>query len=275
MPHGFRTWIAFCLVFSLIFTGPGALLFAQDESISTAVVPDLARKVEDHAGGWGLLTPLILFGSRAVESAYEDGSVDWGEAGGFVQSKTFWKGLAGDLTFALVAGSIASAMPGGALLRSFVAISGGFIGWEVGTGNFANTDWVNILGQVVAAGVVQTGLAMLGVPALVTTIATIAAAIGTGILIDHIRGKNNDLAEDAPRAPPAGAPAEFKVIAGDSKLCEQQDPVTAAQMHEDSYRRLVENLRRNKADEQTRAAWDEYRKAERSPHTLRELVDEQ
>ncbi len=222
-----------------------------------------------------MLTPLVLFGSRAVESGYENGSVDWGEAAGFVQSKTFWKGLAGDLTFALVAGSIASAIPGGALLRSFVAISGGFIGWEVGTGNLANTDWVNVLGQVVAAGLMQTGLAMLGVPTLVATIATIAAAIGTGILIDHIRGKNDSLAEDAPRAPPADGPTAFDDSRDISYSSEQQDPVTAAQMHEDSYRNLVRNLRRNKADEEARAAWEEYRKAEPSRHTLRELVDGQ
>lgn len=269
MSRGFRPCLSLLLVLTLLVTGPAAPLFARDKASTTAGVAHVAGQVRSKAGGWGLLTPLIVFGAKAVEAGYEDGHFDWSEAGSFVKSPTFWKGFAGDALFSWLAGTLAGMLPGGALIRNFVAISGGFLGWEVGTGNLAHTDWGNLFGQILAASAVQTGLGLLGfsMGGWAVSLAAAAAAIATGIFMDKLRKDEEGVEADAPRAPPVlDGPQAPEPFPGGT------DPQVAARLHAERYRRLLETLRSDGVSDEVEEAWKKYRSAEGDRHELQEFL---
>ena len=168
----------------------------SDDSSSSQGLSGVADSVYANAGGWGIKSALIFSASSAAREYYDskaDGrAYDLSNILSFAKVPEFWGGLAGDLAFSMAVSAIAPAIPGGALIQTFVKVAAGFVGYEVGSGNVSNADWFSIGMQTLAATVTQIGLSTLlvGVPfaGLIAGVASIGAALGVAYLISKLRG---------------------------------------------------------------------------------------
>lgn len=169
-----------------------------DSSDDSSGLEDVADSVYDNAGGWGLRSALIFSASSAAKEYYRsraDGNTyDLANVFSFTKIPQFWGGLAGDLTLSMVVAAIAPAIPGGALVQTFATVGAGFVGYELGSGNIKNTDWLSIGLQTLAATLTHVGLSTLlvGVPfaGLIAAVASIGAALGVAYLISKMREKS-------------------------------------------------------------------------------------
>lgn len=107
-----------------------------------------ASYLAQSAAKWAVFSAGVAVTSRAIESYRQDGRIDWGYATQDLRSGTFWTGTAGSFVGSMAASAlvsgISSAVPGGAFLRTAAAIGGAAVGWQVGSGNLANTDWTQL-----------------------------------------------------------------------------------------------------------------------------------
>jgi hypothetical protein len=159
---------------------------------------DVADSAYDNAGGWGLKSALIFSASSAAKEYYrsrDDGNAyDISNVFSFTKIPQFWGGLAGDLTFSMVVAAIAPSIPGGIFVQTLATVGAGFVGYELGSGNIKNTDWLSIGLQTLAATITHLALASLlvGVPfaGLIAAVASIGAALGVAYLIKKMREKS-------------------------------------------------------------------------------------
>ncbi len=114
-----------------------------------------ARQLGASAAKWAAFSAGVAVTSRAIESWRQTGRVDWGYATQDLRDTRFWTGTAGSFVGSMAASAlvsgISSAIPGGAFLRTFAAIGGAAVGWQVGSGNLANTDWMQLGATTVGA----------------------------------------------------------------------------------------------------------------------------
>ena len=107
--------------------------------------------------------------------------------------REFWRSRGGPVGAGLSRGL--PAVPGGLAVKTGIALAGGFLGWEMGTLNLKNTDWVSLGSQVAAAtggylaaqGILGAAGLMAGGPVALGV--SIAAALATGTLVDLARNK--------------------------------------------------------------------------------------
>lgn len=91
------------------------------------------------------------------QNGWNPGAVNWSQAIEPLKTAEFWGGTAGSFGVSM----LASMIPGGAFIKTFAAIGGAAVGWQLGTGNLMSTDWM------------QLGVSTLG--------ATIGSVLGTAI----------------------------------------------------------------------------------------------
>jgi len=157
-----------------------------------------ADSVYENAGGWGLKSALIYSASSAVKeycnSQAEGTEFDSSNVIAFAKHSKFWGGLAGDLSFTMLISSIAPAIPGGIFVQTLAKVGAGFVGFEAGSGNLANTDWFSIGMQTLTATVTHLAITSLfaGLPfvGLIAGVVSIGAALGVAYLIDKYKGKS-------------------------------------------------------------------------------------
>jgi len=183
-----------------LWTGPVA---AADSS--HPFVYDVADNVHEHAGGWGLKSALIFSASGAVREFYDarngGRTYSLGNAMSFTKQPRFWGGLIGDLSLTMAVTAIAPAIPGGIFVQTFAKVAAGFVGFELGSGNIKNTDWLSIGAQAAVSTAVYLGaMAALGPMGIafapvIATVLSIGAALATAYLLDKLRGPKHVGAE--------------------------------------------------------------------------------
>lgn len=179
-----RRTLLLLLVLVQLLVAPAGLL------AETNRVAAVASSVRYNAGGWGLATPLIIAGVGIYQHFSKQETF---EASDILNRKVLG-GLAGDFLTVAAFSAIASVLPMAPLLRNFFVMFGGFLGWEIGSGNLAEADWVSMLAQAGVATLVQHGIHMLAASGglalgpLATTVLAISSAMAVAILIQHLRG---------------------------------------------------------------------------------------
>ena len=179
-----RRTLLVMLVLLQLLGAPAGLLAEADK------VTRVASSVGANAGGWGLATPLIIAGVGIYKHVSKQ---DDFEAGDILNRKVLG-GLAGDFLTVAAFNAIAPHLPVAPLLRSFFVMFGGFLGWEIGSGNLAEADWVSIVAQAGVATLVQHGIHMLAATGglalgpVATSVLAIASAMTVAILLEELRG---------------------------------------------------------------------------------------
>lgn len=168
--------------------GDGYVPHRGDDDWTTAIHGTIR-----HSGGWGWATPVIRLGGEAVLGDHPTGGFT--AMGRTLGSPKFWGGMLGTFAGTYAATAVSGLIPGGPLLKTGIWILGGFVGWEIGTGSIGSTDWLSLLSQTAVSALVYRGVQLLMKnPALfrggpVATLAAIASAIATGILLDVVRNR--------------------------------------------------------------------------------------
>lgn len=154
--------------------------------------------VRSMAGGWGLATPIMIAGVGIYQ--HLSGKQDWQWNDLF--SKEVAGGLVGDFVTTAAFAGIASVLPFSPLISSYFVTFGGFLGWEIGSGNLSEADWTSILLQAGAATFMRFGLQALmttmgfSLGAIPLTALCIGAALTTAWILDSIRDEPEAEAED-------------------------------------------------------------------------------
>jgi len=68
-------------------------------------------------------------------------AIDWAHAIAPLKTANFWGGTAGSFVGSM---ALTALVPGGAFARTLAGIAGAAIGWQVGTGNLFETDWLEL-----------------------------------------------------------------------------------------------------------------------------------
>jgi hypothetical protein len=184
----------------------------QEEQAATTI-----QKIGGKAGGYSVLTPVILALTRGAELSARRaegqpvGKDEW--ALDFLGTRQFWGGFAGDVIATTLTMGVAAALPGPAFVKALLPVAAGFIGWEIGSGNLKNTDWASLSVQIGAVAAVQMALtaALVAVPGagLIAAVGGAAAGIAAGMLFEKLRAQpTSDFRPQAQEAKPARTAGE-------------------------------------------------------------------
>ena len=120
---------------------------ASNQSMKTK-----AANLAKSAGYWAAFSVGAAYTGNVVSQLSQNNwdfkAVNWGFGeGGAANMLTkgwFWGGTAGSFVGSMAGTAIASAIPGGAFVKTLFAIGGAAIGWQAGSGNLKNTDWLHL-----------------------------------------------------------------------------------------------------------------------------------
>ena len=192
--------LSLCLIVVLLCHAAGPFAFASDtpRAAGTPTVYEFSASVKGNSGGWGWKSLIVAATSAAASefhaSRTEGRVYDLNNVYNFVKQPKFWGGLAGDLTLTYIITRLAPAIPGGIFVQTLATVAAGFVGFELGSGNIRNTDWLSIgIQSVVATGAYLGTAALIGAIGLpfapiIATVASIGAALGAAYLLEKWRG---------------------------------------------------------------------------------------
>lgn len=98
-----------------------------------------AAKWAAFSAGMSVATHTI---TQLTQNGWDVSKVDWSAATAQLKDPHFWGGTAGSFLGSYGASLIASALPGGAFVKTLFAVGGAAVGWQAGSGQLGNTDWV-------------------------------------------------------------------------------------------------------------------------------------
>ena len=237
-----------------------------ERSLRGEEVAETAEEVQELAGGYGLLTPVILAVSRGTELAarrsagervgQDEGTVD------FLKKKRFWSALTCDLVVTALATGVAAALPGPAFVRALLPVAAGFIGWEIGSGHLAKTDWASLSVQIGAAAAVQIGLtaALIAVPGagLIAAAGGAVAGIAAGMIFERLRAQPTSDFRPAPEVEEVADPVVVAPPAWGSRQPDGEARRMAADQanRRRGYEAMLNSMRRNDRQGATEAYKD-------------------
>ena len=100
------------------------------------------------AGKWALMSVGVAATTNVVTQLAHNGwnpaKVNYGQAVSFLGDKHFWGGTIGSFGGSMLGSVIASAIPGGVFAKTALSIGGAALGWQFGSGNLANTDFIGL-----------------------------------------------------------------------------------------------------------------------------------
>ena len=110
-------------------------------------------------------------------------------AGAMLKEGWFWGGTAGSFVGSMAGTAIASAIPGGALIKTLFAVGGAAIGWQAGSGNLENTDWTKLGATTVGAtvGAIAGGILLSFLGPFGPMIGGMVGHVVAGWLVDKVR----------------------------------------------------------------------------------------
>ncbi len=147
-----------------------------------------AGAVAINAGKWALASAGVTVTAQVMDQLRNNGwnvsRIDWRRAVDPLMHGEFWGGTAGSF---LVSGIAASVVPGGIFLKTLAAVTGASIGWQLGTGNIASTDWLELGATSLGAAmgmVLGSALGPVG-----TFIGGVAGHLASKWLLDKLKEK--------------------------------------------------------------------------------------
>jgi hypothetical protein len=123
----------------------------QYRSDNKGALAQRAKYMAGSAAKWAAFSAGMAVTTRAIDSYRQTGHIDWGYATQDLHDPTFWKGTGGAFLGSMAGSAIASAIPGGPLLRTAAAIGGAAVGFQWGSGNLAQTDWTQLIATTMGA----------------------------------------------------------------------------------------------------------------------------
>lgn len=160
------------------------------------------------AAKWGAASVGITLGANVVSELHRNnwdpGKINWRNATGFLTDLSFWGGTGGSFLGAMGGSMLASALPAaflggpwGPVAKVALSIGGGAVGFQLGSGNARNTDWLGL--GVSTAG--STAGFMLGrlIPGI-GPLGGIAGAIAGQLVADWLYKKVKALLQGDPDA---------------------------------------------------------------------------
>ncbi len=297
-----KWWFSLFLsvIFFLSTVAPSEILAAGMESLSPAapssfvsktqdpdnVVSDVADSVYANAGGWGLKSALIFSASSAIKEYYQsrdDGrTYQIGNVFDFLKMSQFWGGLVGDLALTMAVTAIAPAIPGGIFVQTLAIVGAGFVGYELGSGNIAHSDWVSIGFGTLAATVTQIGLSSLlaGLPlaGIIAGVASIGVALGVAYFIGKLRERNADGEGSHEKVRGQHAPTIETLPEGNNgeafvrnRRSSASDLVSLEENRDAAYKRFIKACKAGESSQKLSALLDEYRRWDRALHTAQKF----
>lgn len=123
------------------------------------------KNLAKGAAKWAAFSVGITVASNAVQqlaaNGWDPARIDWGAAIAPLKTAEFWGGTAGSFGVSMLASAL---IPGGAFVKTFGAIAGAAIGWQLGTGNLFQTDWTELTATTLGSTVGTLIGAALGGP---------------------------------------------------------------------------------------------------------------
>jgi hypothetical protein len=144
---------------------------------------------------YGVRAVLVYFICLSLLAApLRAGTSDLGDR---LKDPATYGGVIGSLAGSVVATGLAGALPGGLFAKAVIGMAGGFVGWEIGSLNFLQTDWRRLLAKSAVAGVAYFGAqSLLGAHGLfgssVAFVASIGAAVMAEKIVDRLRKPDPD-----------------------------------------------------------------------------------
>ncbi|MBI3890271.1 MAG: hypothetical protein HY303_01925 [Candidatus Wallbacteria bacterium] len=106
------------------------------------------------AAKWAAFGAGLTVASNAIQqltaNGWDPARIDWGAAIAPLKTAEFWGGTAGSFGVSMLASAL---IPGGAFVKTFTAIAGAAVGWQLGSGNLFHTDWTDLITGSVGATV--------------------------------------------------------------------------------------------------------------------------
>lgn len=97
------------------------------------------------AAKWALFSAGVTVATRAFEELRANDwnfrAIDWGNVVAPLKTAEFWGGTAGSFVGSMALSAI---IPGGAFVKTLAAVGGAAIGWQLGSGNLMQTDWMEL-----------------------------------------------------------------------------------------------------------------------------------
>ncbi len=113
--------------------------------------PSMGQKLKalgTSAAKWAAFSAGITVSANVLGQMADNGwdirAVDWRAATDDLRRPQFWGGVGGSFLGSMAASALASALPGGAFVKTFAAIGGAAVGWQAGSGQLGQTDWVQL-----------------------------------------------------------------------------------------------------------------------------------
>lgn len=103
------------------------------------------KNLATGAAKWAAFSVGITIASNAVQqlaaNGWDPSRISWSEAVAPLKTAEFWGGTAGSFGVSMLASAL---IPGGAFIKTLGAIGGAAVGWQLGTGNIGQTDWMEL-----------------------------------------------------------------------------------------------------------------------------------
>ncbi len=250
--------LSLCLIVVLLCHAAGPFAFGAERPrrAATPTVYEFSTSVKGNAGGWGWKTLLVAGASAAASEFHASRSqgrvYDLNNVYNFVKQPKFWGGLAGDLALTYIVTALAPAIPGGVFVQTLATVAAGFVGFELGSGNIKNSDWLSIgIQSVVATGTylgASALVAAIGLPfaPLIATVASIGAALGAAYLLEKWRGKKyaaSERPEDKKETKSGGLMSVFTPQAK-AKAVSTDNVVENKKARDEAYLKFIDASRR-------------------------------
>jgi hypothetical protein len=110
------------------------------ESPKKGAIANLATSAVKWAAMSAGITVAANVVSQMAGNGWDPKRIDWQSAIAPLKTPDFWGGTAGSFAVSMVA----SMIPGGAFIKTLASIGGAAIGWQLGTGNLLQTDWMQL-----------------------------------------------------------------------------------------------------------------------------------
>lgn len=147
------------------------------------------------AAKWAAFSVGITVGSEVIgqlaRNNWDISRVNWRQAIDPITKADFWGGTAGSFALSMVG----SMIPGGTVIKTLGSIAGAAIGWQLGSGNIASTDWVHLGATTIGAtlgSLLGSSFGPIG-----TMLGGIAGHMAANWLLNWLRNRGNNNSAEA------------------------------------------------------------------------------
>lgn len=177
--------------------------------------------------GYGLVsTSFLRYSAKLLEKHGSAEGIQFSD----MLDRELLGGLIGDVGMVLTMSQLGPLLPVAPAIRETMMVAGGFIGWELGSGHIADTDWLKVSAEVTVAtglrlGLIAAGLSPAGLPILLISM---EGSVLAGRLVDHLRDKHEGEAASTERPDPLHPGVQLAIRPGRNGSLDRQGSVSDA-----------------------------------------------